>query len=799
MKLPMQKYICIHGHFYQPPRENAWLETVELQDSAYPFHDWNERITAECYGPNTASRILDKEGVIKKIINNYSRISFNFGATLLSWLEDNSPDTYKAILEADKLSLERFSGHGSAIAQVYNHIIMPLANRRDKDIQVKWGLRDFESRFNRKAEGMWLAETAVDTETLEVLAENNVRYTILAPRQAHSVRKIGEKDWHPVGHDTVDSRVPYVCQLPSGKSINIFFYDGHLSQSVAFNGLLNNGHEFANHLLSAFDDSREIELVNIATDGESYGHHHKHGDMALAFCLDRIESDKLANLTNYGEFLDKVAPDMEARIQEESSWSCVHGVGRWKEDCGCHTGGNPGWNQKWRKPLRDTLNWLRDALIQVYEKEASAIMNDPWKAREEYIELILNRRESLSEFENKFQIKEANRTKALRLLEMQRHSLLMFTSCGWFFDEISGIETTQILQYACRAMQLAEQEGNVLLESDFIKNITKAKSNVPKYKTAADIYQAIIVPTRLTLERVGMHFAVASIFEEEPESLPVFNYSAFNEFFEKREAGVQRLAIGSTKVRSKVTHSEKQFKFAVLYLGQQNIIGNIALDMTEAVFDEMYQKLIEAFEVSNLGEMIGIMQRYFGPTKYNLWHLFKDEKRKVLSMIMENSLSQVESSFRRIYNRDYQLINSLKIDSIPIPSAYRTTLQYVVNADLRNALNNSRIDLEELERISDELLKWDLTIDDSLSLENHASAAIFYALKRLKKYYNEIDRLRRLNQFFIYLDSMKLKPVLYQSQNLFFDMYHNESLTEKVSEEWLKEFHELGKRLGIRI
>ncbi len=795
----MQKYICIHGHFYQPPRENAWLETVELQDSAYPFHDWNERITAECYGPNTASRILDKEGVIKKIINNYSRMSFNFGPTLLSWLENHAADVYQAILDADKQSLERFSGHGSAVAQVYNHIIMPLANRRDKDTQVKWGIRDFESRFNRMPEGMWLAETAVDTESLEVLAENGIRYTILAPRQAKSVRKIGTKEWSEVGHDTVDTRVPYICHLPSGKSIYLFFYDGHLSQSVAFNGLLNNGQEFARSLLSGFSSERGTELVNIATDGESYGHHHRHGDMALAFCLDFIENHKDASLTNYGEYLEKVAPEMEARIQEESSWSCVHGVGRWKEDCGCHTGGYPDWNQKWRGPLRESLNWLRDECIKVYEKEAGAIMTNPWEARDEYIGLILNRRAGQEEFLKKYGIKRSHRTKALRLLEMQRHSLLMFTSCGWFFDEISGIETIQILQYACRAIQLAEQESDAVLESEFVRRLSKAKSNLKKYNSAADIYQSVIVPTRLTLERVGIHYAVASIFEDQPESLPVFNYSAKSSFFERREAGAHRLAIGSTEVKSKVTFSEKRFKFAVLYLGQQNIIGNISLDMTDEVFDDMYSRLVEAFELSNLGEMIGILQRYFGPAKYNLWYLFKDEKRKVLNMIMENSLSQVENSFRRIYNRDYQLINSLKNDNVPIPSAYTTTLQYVVNADLRNALNDKVIDLDELERIADELEKWNLTIDDSLSLEKYATDAIYAALKRVRKHPTDIDRLKRLNQFFNYLERMQLKPEMYQSQNFYFEIYNDESLIGQVSDEWREQFNRLGGRLGILV
>ncbi len=795
----MQKYICIHGHFYQPPRENAWLETVELQDSAYPFHDWNERITAECYGPNTASRILDEKGVIRKILNNYSRISFNFGPTLLSWLEQHALEVYQAIIEADRQSIKRFSGHGSAMAQVYNHIIMPLANRRDKETQVKWGIADFESRFERKPEGMWLAETAVDTETLEVLAENNIKYTVLAPRQAKAVRRIGEKEWKQVGHDTVDPRVPYVCNLPSGKSIYLFFYDGDLSQSVAFNGLLNNGQEFAKRLMTGFENKQESELVHIATDGESYGHHHKHGDMALAFCLDYIEHHPEVSLTNYGEYLDKVSVDMEAQIQEDSSWSCVHGVGRWKEDCGCHTGGYPNWNQKWRAPLRETLDWLRDECIAVYEKDGASVINNPWQARNEYIEMILNRRTGLEEFLKKFKIKPANRTKALRLLEMQRHCLLMFTSCAWFFDEISGIETIQILQYACRAIQLAEQESDVSLEPEFVRRMSAAKSNLKKYDSGADIYQAVVVPTRLTLERVGVHYAVASIFEEHPESLPVFNYSATSELFERQEAGAHRLAVGSTHVKSRVTYSEKHFKFAVLYLGQQNIIGNISLDMTDQVFHEMHIKLTEAFELSNLGEMIGILQRYFGPAKYNLWYLFKDEKRKVLNMIMENSLMQVENSFRRIYNRDYQLINSLKNDNVPIPSAYLTTLQYVVNADLRNALNDDAIDLDELERIADELEKWNLTIDDSLSLEKYASESIYAALIRARKHLSEPERLGRLNQFLQYLVSMNLKPELYKSQNLYFEMNSDQLIFDTVTPDWKEQFLILGEKLGILV
>ena len=793
----MEKFICIHGHFYQPPRENAWLETVELQDSAYPFHDWNARITSECYAPNAASRILNDDRVITKIVNNYSRISFNFGPTLLSWLELNDPETYEGIIEADKLSMINFSGHGSALAQVYNHIIMPLASRRDKETQVIWGIRDFTHRFGRHPEGMWLAETAVDTETLEVLAENNIKFTILAPRQAKSVREIGGNKWDNVGIN-VDPRMPYLVNLPSGKQIHVFFYNGDLSQSVAFNGLLNNGSEFAGKLMSGFGAGLDQQLVHIATDGESYGHHHKHGDMALAYCLEAINRDKNIQLTNYGEALERFTVTHEALIVEDSSWSCVHGVGRWEKDCGCHTGGHASWNQQWRKPLRDSLNWLRDEVVKVFEKEAAPFFDNPWEARNEYISVIMGRDEGTQTFLDKYQIKEDHAIKALRLMEMQRNSLLMFTSCGWFFDEVSGIETTQILQYACRAIQLALQEGDVDLEPGFLNILKKAKSNLKQYGDAVKIYNDVVIPTRLTLERVGIHYAVASIFEEDPESLPVFNYEPNSTYLERREAGSQKIVIGKTRVKSRVTLSNKEFKFAVMYLGQQNIIGNISITMSDEDFDVFCSRFLKAFEMSQLGEMIGLIMQYFGPNKFSLWHLFKDEKRKALNLIMEQSMKQVENSFRRIYNRDYTLMNYLKSDDIPIPSAYQTTLQYVLNADLRNTLMDEKIDLMELGRIKDEFKKWDLTIDDSLYIEQHASSMAYDALKRVNEEFYDITRLQRLNGFSEYLNQFGLKPNLYKAQNLYFEMSIDENLRAKTTEEWKSLFNSLGEKIGIR-
>ncbi|MGH9674513.1 MAG: DUF3536 domain-containing protein, partial [Bryobacteraceae bacterium] len=442
----MERYVCIHGHFYQPPRENPWLEAIELQDSAYPYHDWNERITAECYAPNGASRILDSEDRIRRIVNNYSKISFNFGPTLLAWIGQECPLLYQSILAADRESSERFSGHGSAMAQVYNHMILPLANARDKRTQVLWGIRDFEHRFRRRPEGLWLAETAVDLETLDLLAEMGIRFTILSPHQASRVRAAGGRAWKDVSGGRIDPTTAYRIRLPSRRSLALFFYDGPISKAAAFENLLDRGDHLAQRLCTVFSDTRTWpQLAHIATDGETYGHHRRHADMALAYALHHLEANSLATLTNYGEFLEKHQPTQEVQILEKSSWSCIHGVERWKSNCGCTSGTHTGWHQNWRAPLREALDWLRDRLAERFEQEAPAILRKPWQARNAYIEVILDRSpETIGRFfdcHSSRPLRPEERMRALKMLELQRHAMLMYTSCGWFFDELSGIET----------------------------------------------------------------------------------------------------------------------------------------------------------------------------------------------------------------------------------------------------------------------------------------------------------------------------------------------------------------------
>ncbi|MCH2213755.1 MAG: DUF3536 domain-containing protein [Flavobacteriales bacterium] len=710
--MSQNKFICVHGHFYQPPRENAWLEKIEYQDSAEPFHDWNERITYECYGPNGSSRILNEDRGIVDIVNNYRKISFNFGPTLLSWLEIHSPKVYDQIIKADRQSMEQFGGHGSAMAQVYNHIIMPLANRRDKETQVIWGIKDFEYRYNRKPEGMWLAETAVDTETLEVLAEHDIKFTVLAPRQGKKYRKLGSSKWN----EGVDSKIPYVCNLPSGKKISLFFYDGDRSQAVAFKGLLADGKGFANYLIDGFDNRSENQLLHIATDGESYGHHHRYGDMALAYCLRYIEDNNLAQITNYGQYLEVNPPVHEVQIHENSSWSCVHGVERWRADCGCNTGGQPDWNQEWRKPLRETLDWLRDRLEAVYEKHIGELHADPWALRNEYIDVLLDRRKV-----NKFLVKhfgnqtDEQRTHVMRMLEMQRHELLMFTSCAWFFDEVSGIETVQVLQYACRAIQLAASESNAKLDEEFRKRISEAKSNLIEHVDAANIYKKFVEPSMLSLTQIGMQYAVSSLFAEDPHNLTIFNYTCKPTEFRRIIQGNQRLVLGQTHVQSKVTLSEKRFSFVVLYLGQHHLVGKSFEKIPSDEFREFGDQVCRAFQESNVAKVIELFRMYPEQRSFSFFDMFKDEQIKMLNEILEWSLSLASSSYQKVNNRNYNILNVMQNSHLNPPRMLVKNLEMVLNNELRDLFDNGekKISLPDLKRVVVEIRRWGFNIDHS--------------------------------------------------------------------------------------
>ena len=504
------RFVCIHGHFYQPPREDPWTGRVERQESAAPYHDWNRRITAECYGPNTAARILDTGGRIEEIVDNFSRISFDAGPTLLSWLEENAPRIYRAILESDRESARRFSGHGSAIAQAYHHAILPLSSARDRRTELLWGKRDFERRFGRSPEGMWLPETAVDVATLEELAAAGIRFTILAPHQALRVRKSGEREWTPVPGGAVDTRRPYAVPLPSGRRIAVFFYDGPASRAIAFERLLDGADAFAARLTGGGPG-----LMHVATDGESYGHHHPHGDMALAAALRTIERSDVARLTNYGEFLDAHPATDEVEIAEDTSWSCEHGVARWKSDCGCRL--TPGTSQAWRGPLRSAFDRLRDAIDPRYSEAAGSLFADPWRARDEAVDLFETSPEGESAFLAAHAIRPllgGERRRAIELLDMQRHLLRMSTSCGWFFDDVAGIEARQVISYAARAVELAERLLGPGFEDPFRENLSKARGNSAALPDGRAVYDDIRERRSFLAGRAADSIGAAEAFEE---------------------------------------------------------------------------------------------------------------------------------------------------------------------------------------------------------------------------------------------------------------------------------------------
>lgn len=807
----MDRYICIHSHFYQPPRENPWLEEVEQQDSAHPYHDWNARIVAECYAPNAASRILDDERRIVDIINNYSRISFNFGPTLLSWLERHDPEVYAAVIQAHHESKKRFHGNGSAIAQVYNHVIMPLANSRDKKTQVRWGVRDFEYRFGEKPKGIWLAETAVDLETLECCVDEGIAFTILAPRQAKRIRARGNGKWEEVDNGGIDPRRAYRCPLPSGRSIDLFFYDGPIAQEIAFGGLLENGQRFADRLAAAFGDGKEgARLVHVATDGETYGHHHRYGEMALAYCLYRIEESDLARLTVYGDFLDRFPPEHEVEIHENSSWSCVHGVERWRADCGCNSGGHPGWRQEWRAALRGAMDWLRDSLALVYRDKAGELFDDPWAAREGYIDVVLDRsEESLRRFFERHAARPLfadERVSALKLLEMQRHAMLMYTSCGWFFDEISGIETVQVVQYAARAMQLAREAAGIDFEPAYQKLLERAPSNLPEFATGAAVYERYVKPGVVDLLRVGAHFAASSLFSDSREPAgDIYSYRVRSETFERLTLGRQKLVLGRATLRSAVTLEETPVTFAVLHLGDQNLLGGVSREMAAGEFDDLRASVIEEFERGNVAEVVGRINRRLGADTFSLWHLFKDEQRRVMQIIVDDMLRDVEQQYRLTYQRHHALMQASAELNVPLPAVLSTTVSFVLNTDLRNVLQEKVLDTARLSEVLAEVRRWSVAIDRSMiSLQMGERCNGFMADLE-----GQTDNIRVMKSLIDLLQAggdLDLELDVWKAQNRYFrvgralvgEKRNRAGAGDSGAARWLEHFDELGRLLRVK-
>ncbi|MFH0968408.1 MAG: DUF3536 domain-containing protein [Methanobacteriota archaeon] len=762
------------------------------------------------------------------IVNNYSRISFNFGPTLLSWLEKHNSELYAQILQADRESMKRFSGHGSAIAQVYNHIIMPLATTRDKQTEVIWGIRDFIFRFNRRPEGMWLAETAVDIETLDILAEQGILFTILDPTQAKRIKGDHGAGWTDVEQGRFNIGKPYRCRLPSGRTIAIFFYDHSIASELAFGSLLKNGENFADRMISTFSGQSDTpRILSIATDGETYGHHHRFADMALAYALHTIESKELAKITIFAEYLEKHPPTDEVEIHENSSWSCIHGVERWRSNCGCRTyhaclisdpqacispntnatmNNSRMWNQKWRRPLREAMNHLNFSLTELYLKEASEFFSDPWVARDEYINIILDRSaESLDWFLSRNidrDLTPEEIVKVLKLLEIQRNGLLMFTSCGWFFDEISGIETVQVMMYACRAIQLVREVSGVDLEPEYIGMLKGAISNIVISGTGADIYEAYVRTAMVDISRFAFHYAITSLIEQYPQEVTIYTYAVRSMVNKQGEAGFLKLVTGHAVFRSNLTHEESALTYAAIHIGDHNFMGGIGAHTTEEAFITMQNELWKAFIKSDVPGMVICLNEHFELHSYSLWDLFRDGRRKVLYSVLDTTLEDIESEYRQIYRRYFSLIRAMKEMHTNPPAALEFPVQYILNHDIRQSLESEVIDLVHLKISVDELVHGHYT-PDTKTLSYIAGGSIAWQLQKIALDPEDIELIRNLNAVFPVIKPLSLTLDLLESQDQYFRI--RRTLSHRMQEdaaggdtdamEWISEFENLGVNL----
>ncbi|MBW4545492.1 MAG: DUF3536 domain-containing protein [Symplocastrum torsivum CPER-KK1] len=680
-------YVTVHGHFYQPPRENPYLDTIERQPSATPFHDWNERIHHECYRPNAFARVLNERGEVVGIVNNYEYLSFNIGPTLMSWLERYDVEVYQRILEADRKSAERLNGHGNAIAQVYNHIIMPLANERDKYTQIRWGKEDFRSRFGRDPEGMWLAETAVDYATLEALVAEEIKFIILAPSQAERCRPLPNDDqpvtqWLEVGGSQIDPTRPYRCFLADGKYIDIFFYDGPISRDMGFNDVLSYSPHFLGRLGQAVrGDHRPAQLISVATDGETFGHHKGGTEKCLAYAFTQEIPNRGWTVTNFAHYLSINPPTWEVVLKPVTAWSCAHGVERWQEDCGC--GGGGAWNQKWRRPLRDALDWLRDRLAKVYEETGRQLFRDPWAARDEYIKVMRDRSpanvESFLDRHRNHKLSPAEQIDALRLLEMQRHALLMYTSCGWFFEELSRPEGVQILRYASHALELAGDVAGVQLEKGFLRRLALAPSNVDFFKTGLEVYRQLVVSAQISFKQVAAHYAISSLFTSYPQQQRLYCYEAHQLDYQLQRMGSLTLAVGQLRLVSEITWESSHLVFAVLHLGGWDFHCCIQPFAGRRAYSKLKEKVFEALKQASAAHAILAMNQMFGDQSFSLQNLFAEERHRIMGLLSQETLTRLDQLYTQVYRDNYGVLMAFHRDELSVPQELQVAAEIALS------------------------------------------------------------------------------------------------------------------------
>jgi alpha-amylase/alpha-mannosidase (GH57 family) len=682
----MSTALVIHGHFYQPPRENPWTDHVDREPSAFPFHDWNQRVNAECYRPNGFARILDGHSRIERIVNNYRRISYNFGPTLLSWLEQHDPPAYARILQADRDSRELCGGHGNAVAQGYNHAILPLCNERDLRTQIRWGLADFRHRFAREPESLWCPETAVNDAVLGALIDEGLKFVILSPYQAERVRPLGGKEWHGVTDGSIDPGVgyQYFHRDGSGRSIALFFYDGPVARSIAFEGTLNTSQALVTRLRMAGLGSGRI--VHIATDGESYGHHTKFGDRALAHAMESLVEKSGFVVTNYGEYLEKHPPRMEAEIKtgpngEGTAWSCAHGVGRWTRDCGCETGGRPGWNQAWRTPLRQALNALRDEAAEVFEEQGGEVFHDPWAARDAYISVVLDRRNGREPFlkaHYKGKSGDLHETRALTLLEVQRQAMLMYTSCGWFFSDISGLEAVQVLKYAGRALDLLDELDVPSARPQFLEILGGARSNIPEMGTGADIFRKFVDPCRVTPQSIAAHLGISSVIDGTPEEGAAAGHRYVRSSYRKDERDRLTLATCRVQLESELTGRRHDFALSAMHFGGIDFYCLLKPFPGSGRFRLSSNNLWDNFQRASLPVILHQAEKEFGPEEYGLEHVLPQGRQRIAEIVFSGLVNRFSDYIGRLYEDNRHSIRMLQSLGFELPRELRSAAEFTL-------------------------------------------------------------------------------------------------------------------------
>ncbi len=696
-KTEPQGYVVIHGHFYQPPRENPWIEEIEVEGSAHPYHDWNVRINAECYRPNADARIYDGQRRILDIVNNYEYLSFNFGPTLLSWLAEHAPHTYQRILEADRQSLTRL-GHGNALAQAYNHVILPLTTPRDRETQVIWGLKDFEHRFQRGAEAMWLPEAAVDYPTLSTLADHGMKFVILSPYQARRVRPLTGGPWETVQGPSLDTTQVYRCFLPeegegaARRHLEVFFYNGAVAADLSFGNLLQDSNRLAARLVEGFDPTRRRpQILHVATDGENYGHHKKFGELALAHAVTQALPQKGFRLSNYSAFLELAPAKMEVDIYlgpkgEGSSWSCAHGVARWKEHCGDATGGLPGWNQRWRTPLREAFDFLNERLATFFEEEGSKYFRDPWAARNAYIQVILDRSpEVLGQFfsrEGVPGLRQIDWVAPLKLLEMQRHALLMYTSCGWFFADLSGLETLQVIKYAARALQLGQDFTPEPLEPPFLKYLERAVSNLPEEGTGLHLYLRRVKPAVVDFPKVANQWVISWLKDRErqcPHNIYHFRVEPLE--YEDKTQGSLLCAAGRLRLTSGITRESQILAFYTAFLGSYLYRTQVQQQPAPQDFQAMKQELFKALEATP-EDLIPLMARRLGERYYTVQDMFLEEKHAVFQDLLKHYREEAVALISHNFEEAKPMLKAMAAAGLPMPRLYRALGEITLNRRL---------------------------------------------------------------------------------------------------------------------